>query len=128
LPARSCRTIGFRPDPGSKLHGLYVGGQFAAEVWYQQKAETMVAVNGTLASIGPTGSLRAALGYRVFDAMFVGPESEVIWCGNFEQLEVGAHVTALRFETLEWSDATGWSMDTDKRTGPYLRLGVSAKY
>jgi|SRR5580700_8996538 hypothetical protein len=47
-------------DPGSKLHGLYVGGQFAAEVWYQPTAETMVAVNGTLASIGPTGSARTS--------------------------------------------------------------------
>ena len=72
--------------------------------------------------------MRAAVGYRVFDAMFVGPESQMLWCGNFQQLEVGAHITALRFAALEWSAGGGWSMDSDRRTGPYLRLGFSARY
>jgi len=115
-------------DPGSRLRGLYVGGQFVTEVWYQPTVNTMAAVNGTLASIGPTGSVRAAVGYRVFDAMFIGPESQMLWCGNFQQLEVGAHITALRFAALEWSAGGGWSMDSDRRTGPYLRLGFSARY
>jgi Cellulose biosynthesis protein BcsS len=115
-------------DPGSRLRGLYVGGQFATEVWYQPTADTMAAVNGTVASIGPTGSVRAAIGVRVFDAMFVGPESQALWCGDFQQWEVGAHITAFRFAALEWSAGGGWSMDSDRRTGPYLRLGVSAKY
>jgi hypothetical protein len=115
-------------DPGSKLRGFYVGGQFATEVWYQPTANTMAAVNGMIASIGPTGSVRAAVGVRVFDAMFVGPESQMLWCGDFQQLEIGAHITAFRFQALEWSAASGWSMDSDKRTGPYLRLGISTKY
>jgi len=115
-------------DPGSKLHGLYAGGQFATEVCYQPTVNTMAAVNGAIASIGPTGSLRAAVGLRGFDAMFVGPESEMLWCGNFQELEVGAHITAFRFNALEWSAASGWAIDSDHRTGPYLRLGVSAKY
>ncbi len=115
-------------DPGSRLRGVYVGAQFATEVWYQPTANTMAAVSGTIASIGPNGSVRAALGVRVFDAMFVGPESQMLWCGDFQQLEVGVHITAFHFQALEWSAASGWSMDSDKRTGPYLRLGVSAKY
>jgi hypothetical protein len=115
-------------DPGSRLRGLYFGAQFASEVWYQPTANTMAAVNGAIASIGPTGSVRAALGLRVFDAMFVGPESQALWCGDFQQWEVGAHVTAFHFGAMEWSAGGGWSMDSDRRTGPYLRLGVSAKY
>jgi hypothetical protein len=39
-----------------------------------------------------------------------------------------AHITALRFAALEWSAGGGWSMDSDRRTGPYLRLGFSARY
>jgi hypothetical protein len=88
----------------------------------------MAAVSGAIASIGPTGSVRAAVGFRAFDAMFVGPETEMLWCGDFQQLEVGAHVTAFHFNATEWSAGGGWSMDSDRRTGPYLRLGVSAKY
>jgi hypothetical protein len=115
-------------DPGSRLHGLYVGGQFATDVWYQPTANIMAAVNGSFVSIGPTGYLRGALGYRVFDAMFLGPETAMLWCAEFQQLEVGAHLTGLHFHAMEWSAASGWSMDSDRRSGPYLRLGVSAKF
>jgi hypothetical protein len=115
-------------DPGSKLHGSYVGAQLATEIWYQPAVSMMAAVSGAIASIGPTGSVRAAVGFRAFDAMFVGPETEMLWCGDFQQLEVCAHVTAFHFNATEWSAGGGWSMDSDRRTGPYLRLGVSAKY
>ncbi len=115
-------------DPGSRLHGLYAGGQFATDVWYQPTAKTMASLSGSLTSIGPTGYLRGALGYRIFDAMFVGPETAMLWCAEFQQVEVGAHVTGLQFSGIEWSAASGWSMDSDRRSGPYLRLGVSAKF
>jgi hypothetical protein len=115
-------------DPGSRLHGLYAGAQAATEIWYQPTTNTMAAVSGSVASIGPTGSLRAAVGIRAFDALFVGPETEAIWCNNFEQYEFGAHLTAFRFNALEWSAGGGWSLTSDHRTGPYLRVGVSAKY
>ncbi len=115
-------------DPGSRLRGLYVGAQFATEVWYQPTVNTMAAINGSIASIGPTGSLRGAFGVRLFDAMFVGPETQAYWCANFQQLEFGAHVTAFRFNALEWSAGGGWAIDSERRSGPYLRLGVSAKY
>ena len=115
-------------DPGSRLHGLYAGAQFATDVWYQPTANIMAAVNGSLVSIGPTGYVRGALGYRVSDAAFVGPETAMLWCADFRQLEVGAHLTGLHVGATEWSAAAGWSMDSDRRSGPYLRFGVSTKY
>jgi len=42
-------------DPGSRLHGGYVGGQFVADVWYEPTTATTVALNGSVLSIGPTG-------------------------------------------------------------------------
>lgn len=117
-----------RDDPASRLHGLYAGVQLATDVWYQPTATIMAAVNGSLVSIGPTGYLRGALGYRVFDAAFVGPETAMLWCANFRQLEVGAHLTGLHVGAGEWSAGAGWSMDSGRRSGPYLRLGVSARY
>ena len=115
-------------DPGSRLHGFYGGGQFAGEVWYQPNANIMAAVNGSIASIGPTGSVRAAIGIRAFDAMFAGPEGAALWCGDFQELEFGVHVTAFRFNALEWSAGGGWATTSDRRAGPYLRLGLNAKY
>ncbi|MGA7787021.1 MAG: cellulose biosynthesis protein BcsS [Xanthobacteraceae bacterium] len=115
-------------DPGSRLHGLYAGGQFATDIWYQPAATVMAAINGAITSIGPTGYVRGALGYRIFDAMFVGPETEMIWCANFQQFEIGAHLTGLHVNGVEWSAGSGWSMDSDRRSGPYLRVGVSTRF
>ncbi len=115
-------------DPGSRLHGLYAGGQFATDIWFEPTAKTMAALSGSIASIGLTGYVRGALGYRVFDAMFVGPETAMLWCANFQQFEAGAHVTGLHFSGVEWSFGGGWSMDSDRRSGPYLRVGVRTKY
>jgi hypothetical protein len=115
-------------DPGSRLRGLYAGAQFATDIWYQPAAKIMAALSGSLVSIGPTGFWRAALGYRVFDAAFLGPETAMLWCADFRQLEVGAHLTGLHVGSSEWSAGAGWSMDSDRRSGPYLRVGASAKY
>jgi hypothetical protein len=115
-------------DPGSRLHGFYIGAQSAADIWYQPNALTMAALNGAIASIGPTGYVRAAFGWRLFPAAFVGPEIEQVWCANFEQLELGAQVTALRIAAVEWSLGSGLAVTSDQRYGPYLRLGMSARY
>jgi hypothetical protein len=115
-------------DPGSRLHGFYTGAQMATEVWYQPTTAMMAATSGSIASIGPTGSVRAALGFRAFNSFFVGPETQALWCADFRQMQFGAHVTGFRTQALEWSAGGGWSMDSDRRSGPYLRLGVSVKY
>lgn len=115
-------------DPGSHLHGLYAGGETAVDIWYQPNAMTMAAFNGAIATIGPTGYARAAIGVRVLSAAFVGPEIKEIWCADFEELEFGAHLTGLRFNSVEWSMASGFALTSDQRSGPYLRLGVNARY
>jgi Cellulose biosynthesis protein BcsS len=115
-------------DPGSRLHGFYAGGQFTGEVWYQPAPNLMAAMSGSIISIGPTGSLRGALGVRAFNIVFVGPEAAAFWCGDFQQFQFGLHLTGWRWKALEWSAGGGWSTDSDRRSGPYLRLGVSTRY
>lgn len=115
-------------DPASRLHGLYGGGQIAADVWYQPSPTTMIALDGSIASIGLIGSARGAFGWRITEPFFVGPETQALWCVDYQQLRVGAHVTGFRIDALEWSAAGGWAIESDRRAGPYLRLGVSAKY
>jgi hypothetical protein len=84
--------------------------------------------NGTMLSIGPTGSLRGALGWRSTEPFFVGPEAQAIWCADYHQLRIGAHVTGLRINVMEWSAAGGWAFESDGREGPHMRLGFSARY
>ena len=115
-------------DPGSRLRGFYTGAAFAADIWYQPNAKTMAALSGAIASIGPTGYLRAAVGARLFPAAFVGPEMQQIWCGDYQQFQFGAHVTGLRIDALDWSAGAGLAITSDRRWGPYLHLGVNARY
>ena len=115
-------------DPGSSLRGLYGGAQIAADVWYQPSPATMIALDGSIASIGLIGSARAALGWRTAESFFVGPETQALWCIDYQQLRFGAHVTGFHIDALEWSAAGGWAIESDRRAGPYLRLGVNAKY
>jgi hypothetical protein len=115
-------------DPGSLLHGRYVGGQFATDVWYQPNQATMIAFDGSLASISFIGAARAAVGWRSSESFFIGPETQVLWCVDYQQYRFGAHVTGVRINGLEWSAAGGWAVESFGRMGPYLRLGVNAKY
>jgi hypothetical protein len=39
-------------------------------------------------------------------------------------LRFDGHITGLKTGPFEWSAATGWSQDSDRRSGIYLRLGV----
>lgn len=116
------------PDPGSRLYGLHAGAEAGADIWYQPNAATMAALSGAFASIGPTGYVRAAVGFRLFAAAFVGPEIEQLWCADFEEIELGAHVSALRIDAVDWSMGAGWALASDQRSSPYVRLGVNARY
>ena len=115
-------------DPGSRLHGAYAGAQFATDVWYQPNPATMMAFSGTITSIALTGSLRAALGYRLFEAAFVGPEVRELVTGNYREYDFGAHVTAFRTGDFEWSGGSGVALTTDHRIGPYLRVNVNRRF
>ena len=116
-------------DPGSRFNGFFVGAQAAADIWYQPTPHTMAALNGAIASIGPTGYLRAAIGIRLLDRAFVGPEFGEFWCGDFQEIELGAHVTGLRIgDGMEWSMGSGLALTSDQRAGAYVRLGLNARY
>ena len=115
-------------DPGSRLHGFYVGALVAADIWYQPSSATMIALNGAVASVGPTGSLRGAFGVRLFGQAYVGPEAQELWCGDYDEVRLGAQATVLHVGASDWAAAAGWSMTSDQRSGPYLRLGIDARY
>lgn len=115
-------------DPGSRLRGLYGGAEFDGNIWFQLSPTMMATANASILSIGPTGSARAAAGWRLFEPFYVGPEAQEIWCADYQQLRLGAHVTGFRIDGVEWSAASGWAVESDGRSGPYVRLGFNARY
>ena len=88
----------------------------------------MIALDGSIASIDLISSARAAIGWRLVEPFFVGPETQTFWCTDYRQLRLGAHVTGYRIDALEWSAAGGWAADSFGRSGPSLRLGVNARF
>jgi hypothetical protein len=115
-------------DPGARLRGHYVGARLSGDFWYQPTAQFMVAADASATTVGPTTSFRAATGWRVFDTLFIGPETQMLWCADYRQLRLGIHFTGLHTDIFEWLLASGWARDSDGRAGPYLRLGVIASY
>jgi len=117
-------------DPTSRLRGRYAGAQFATGIWYQPDPATMLAFDGSIASIGFIGSARAAFGWRAPVGFFLGPEVQALWCVDYQQYRLGAHITAYRIDALEWTAAGGLATESDRRgsIGPYLRVGFNVRY
>jgi hypothetical protein len=117
-------------DPQSLLRGRYAGGQLATDVWYQPDPATMIAFDGTIASIAAIGAARAAIGWRMSEQFFLGPEVQTLWCLDYQQYRLGAHITGYRVDGLEWSAAAGAAVESDRRgsVAPYLRIGVNVRY
>jgi hypothetical protein len=115
-------------DPGATLRGSRFGLRFAFDFWYQPTKLVMVAADGSVSTIAASYSGRLATGYRLFDAVFVGPEVQAFAGGNYRQQRVGMHATGLRLGSTEWSAGMGWARDSDARSGVYGRLGVLTRH
>jgi hypothetical protein len=111
-------------DPGSRLHGTALGARAAIDLWFEPTSTTMFAADASLSSIAASYSARAAYGWRVSDWFYVGPEAQAFACIGYSQFRFGTHLTGLKTGLWEWSAAAGWSSDTDRRSSPYLRLGI----
>ena len=111
-------------DPSNRLHGTSAGIRGAVNVWFEPTPTTMVAADASLSSIATSYSARAAVGWRLHDWFYLGPEAQAFACVGYSQLRFGVHLTGLKTADWEWSAAAGWAEDNDHRSSPYLRLGL----
>ena len=101
-----------------------VGARGGFDVWYEPFRDGMLTASASLSTVGKSYWTRAAAGWRVFDAVWLGPELHACGDDTYRQFRVGAHVTSLRLLGYELSAGGGWVTDTDRRDGVYGRLGV----
>lgn len=112
-------------DPGSSLHGTQVGARGGFELWHEPTGTTMLAAHAFASTVGPSYDARIAYGWRIADMFYAGPEVSGFRNGNdYEQFRIGAHVTGLKLQTLEWAGALGWASDSDDRDSLYGRLSL----
>jgi hypothetical protein len=115
-------------DPANHLRGTHAGIRGAIEFWHEPDAQSMWAADASASSVGPSYSWRIAVGWRVFDTFYLGPEAAAFAGGDaYRQLRAGLHVTGFRAAAVEWSLGAGWLRDTSDRAGFYGRLGVIAR-
>ena len=112
-------------DPSAGLRGNYAGVRGGFELWYQPTEMTMIAADAALSSIGLSYNARLAMGWRVFDRFYLGPEVQSFAADdNYRQIRAGLHITGFRTLNFEWSGGIGWAEDSDHRSSLYAKLGV----
>lgn len=112
-------------DPGNKLLGTHAGIRGAVELWYEPTPLSMIAADASFSSVGASYSARVALGWRMFDKFFIGPEMGGFANGDdYRQFRAGIHLTGFRSGAVEWSLAGGWLVDSSDREGFYGRLNL----
>lgn len=120
-------------DPGNKLRGRNFGLRFAAELWCEPTAETLIAGDASLGTLATSHSARLAYGRRVSgelfneDTFYVGPELQYFDSDGYRHGRLGLHITSMRTGDVEWSAAIGYARDSDGHSSPYVRLGLAQK-
>lgn len=110
-------------DPGNRLRGLHAGARIGADLWWEPRANWMLAASISASTVGPSYSLRLASGWRVGHRFWAGPEFELSGDPVYRQYRLGAHLTSMQFWFGEWMLGGGFITDSDRRTGVYGRLG-----
>ena len=110
-------------DPENTLRGGAFGLRFSPELWDEPPDKTMVAADASLSTIAGGSSARVGVGWKVHDMFCAGPEGQVYRGDGYSPWRLGAHLTRFKTGNAEWSAAGGWSVDTNSRSSPYLRLG-----
>jgi hypothetical protein len=120
-------------DPGNKLRGQTFGLRFAAELWCEPTATTLIAGDASLGTIATSQSARLAYGWKISSELFnddffyVGPELQYFHSDGYRHGRVGLHITSMKTGDLEWSAAAGYARDSDGYASPYVRLGLAHK-
>lgn len=118
----------FPDDPSNSLRGTRVGIRGGFDLWFEPKPHTMISLDLSVSSVGPSYSARLALGWRLADIVYVGPEMGGFAHGDtYNQVRFGLHVTGVKVNDLECSVAFGWAFDNSDRDSLYGRLAVHVR-
>jgi hypothetical protein len=111
-------------DPTSRLRGLRFGPRLGLDLWVQPTANFMINGFATFSTVGSSYAVRGALGWRFFDAVYLGPEVQATGSDTYRQVRLGLHATSLTIGPYELSAGAGYVRDSEWRRGLYARVGV----
>jgi hypothetical protein len=111
-------------DRSAAAWRVKIGGQVSADLWWEPTHLLMLQASATATTIDSGFSTRVAAGWRLFERSWIGPEFAASHDYFSRQTRVGAHLTGLRTDEVEWSIAAGRVWDSFAREGVYGRIGV----
>lgn len=114
-------------DPANAARGTHLGARVNADLWWEPNETIMSAASLSASSIGNAYWARAAIGWRMMDRFWIGPETIASGDRTFHQYSMGLHLTALKANDFEWSFASGYTRDQNGRAGIYGRMGLLAR-
>lgn len=110
-------------DIGNRLRNTHAGARAGVDIWAEPTDMTMASFSVSTSTIGTSYWTRAAVGWRVFDSAWIGPEVGALGDTEYRQLRFGAHLTGLHTQAIEWSFGAGYVNDSDHRAGAYGHIG-----
>ena len=111
-------------DLSNRTRGSHLGLRVGVDAWHQPSGTFMATGSVSASTIGPNYWSRAAIGWYVYDRVWVGPEAMALGGNKYQQFRAGVHVTGFRTKDFEWSGSFGVARDSDKRDGLYARFGM----
>ena len=101
-----------------------LGPRLQLDIWSNPTPETLVHYAGNLG--GGTFHVwsRLALGWRVFDLGFLGPEAEIYREKDYSKNRLGIHLTGLKLLGTEMRLSGGWQRSARTEKGVYATLGL----
>jgi len=117
---------GWRVKRGDAEFKFFFGPEFQKH--HLQPDDPSNRLRGNFLGLSTSNSARVAYGWRVFEEMlggvYLGPVIEYFGSDGYRHLRLGAHLTGMKAEEIEWSAAAGWAQDSQGRASPYVRLNM----
>lgn len=115
-------------DPGNSVVGTSVGAKVAADLYARPTPDTMLAATANYSTNHNGYYARLQGGWRVWNAVYAGPELAVLGDDFFRQWRVGAHVAGLSVGPLKLAASAGYLNDSVQKGGFYTNLNVRAGF
>lgn len=100
------------------------GPRLQLDIWSNPTPQTLVHYSGNLGGATFHVWSRLAVGWRVLDQAFLGPEAEIYREKDYAKTRFGVHLTGLKLFGTELRVSGGWQRSGRTEQGAYGTLGL----
>jgi hypothetical protein len=107
--------------------GYQWGARFLGEIWHWPNPDTVFSATLVISTARPSAWARTALGLRVADQIFAGPEVVTYAEEHYREARLGVHVGGIAVGPLEFRFSGGLCVVADQRGGGYATVTTLLK-